>query len=252
MPLPLPCSKVIWQAGRVGTFSSTAQFPLEGSAAALAAAASSALLDPAAAAAAALPTNASYDSAADGAFDELSALMDEEEASAAAAPSPAAEAPAPADSAAPGAPCNATLLGVLASHKSLSTLVALIRTAGGCCRASRRVREGEAGGSPPLLSIATPHSSPTLATLLRPGVEGAFASDVPTTVFAPSNAAWERALTRLPLLRFDPDALRAVLLQHVLVGAPTFGVLQVRPGRGAGNRCLQAGAGWLPAAVLAV
>lgn len=133
MLLPFPRSKALFEAGRVGSWNTASQFPLESSAAALAAAASTALLDPLASAAAALPTNDS-DWAADGAYDELAALMDEEEQTAgtAGAPAPAAEAPAPADSAVPGAPCNATVLDLLASHKSLSTLVALIRTAGGC------------------------------------------------------------------------------------------------------------------------
>lgn len=39
---------------------------------------------------------------------------------------------------------------------------------------------------------------------------------MPLTLFAPTNRAWRAAVAQLPLLKYTPDLLRDVILQHVL------------------------------------
>ena len=51
------------------------------------------------------------------------------------------------------------------------------------------------------------------------GIEEALSDpEAPLTLFAPTNSAWLTAVKQFPMLRFDQAALRAVLLQHIIVG----------------------------------
>lgn len=160
------------------------------------------------------------------------AAADEDGAAAAALlPAPTPQAPP----AAANASCQDTVLAVLTQHPSLTALVALIRTAG--CLAgwlaelacmhlsclsplppSRRRRSPAAVRPPQPPQQALP---PRLCT--RAGVEAAFQSDIAgLTVLAPTNAALALAVQLVPLIRFQAAALRAVLLQHLIVAPIEF------------------------------
>ncbi|PSC68366.1 Nucleolar and coiled-body phospho 1 [Micractinium conductrix] len=165
----------ILAAGQLGVFPTRAQFPPSNSTASVAAAGMAALALPEMASALEATTLPPTDAAlpplavGDGAMGWSPLDLPAEPVSEAPTPAPAW----PAD----GSQCT-TILGVLATRRSFTMLLALIRTA---------------------------------------GLEGVFADPaMPLTLFAPTNRAWRAAVAQLPLLKYTPDLLRDVILQHVL------------------------------------
>ena len=178
-PRPQVCRKALFEAGKTGTFNTSAQFAPLTSTAGIADATPASLLEVAAGPLGDqpdfTPSNTTDEAASEeatalevGATEEATALevAATEAAAPAAAPSaepaegPVPPPPATTNATAAGQACNTTLLAALEAHKQFSTFRALIRTAG--------ERRGPACCLPrwlPLLAACLPACLPTCSPL---------------------------------------------------------------------------------------
>ncbi|PRW59918.1 Nucleolar and coiled-body phospho 1 [Chlorella sorokiniana] len=185
--------RVITEAGRTGSFNSTAQFPLEDSPAGVAAAGAASLSHPEVAALALPRAPAGEPALAASAPNSTAADPEAPQAS-----PPAAEASAsPASGAGPAQDSEATAF-VAAQEAQEAPLAAPSLPANSS-------------------SLAGADCSTTLDLLDSHASFSIFRS-----LIATAGNAWMQAVGQFPLLRYDAEALRTTLLQHIIVGPQDF------------------------------